>query len=495
MRYATVSANPPLNSTNTVPQMVHQAREGAQKDQLVIQKKNDQLIAQLADTESLLKSQQEQLLELKQVIEQMTEERDDRTSQTAPSTPGFSKFDSNNDLVDGHPAFVQEPMSPSYPTSFNHLVQVVVRSDLAAYEDFTALLKMSKRTAGSRVSSGSYGSMGLGLGLGGYSASQPAPGTGSTSSIATAGTVGSSPATPTTPASSVSGRSMNEPNVLTPLNKTEFYKRALAEDIEPTLRLDTAPGLSWLARRTVQNAICEGTLVVDPMPASTKSYAFPCSLCGECRDDADHARSHRFRANESQSAQKYPLCKYCLGRVRSTCDFIQFLRILKDGHWRADDAESEKAAWEESVRLREQMFWARMGGGVVPVVHDALKSPRIGNDEQKEVHSKLSDELIRAGELKARDITPLKLAPQRISKDFEPRPAALRPASIEVPSEAVVVSEKSPAQVEISEVPRKSSDSNRISTQTTTSLHVGSPSMGEKDEAKRLSITIPGSFD
>ena len=62
--------------------------------------------------------------------------------------------------------------------------------------------------------------------------------------------------------------------------------------------------------------------------------------------------------------------------------------MLKDGHWRADDQESEKAAWEESVRLREQMFWCRVGGGVVPASHhnhgEALSgSPRISEDERK----------------------------------------------------------------------------------------------------------------
>jgi hypothetical protein len=58
--------------------------------------------------------------------------------------------------------------------------------------------------------------------------------------------------------------------------------------------------------------------------------------------------------------------------------------MLKDGHWRANTEDHEKAAWEESVRLREQMFWSRIGGGVVPAVpqpSEASKSPR-GSQEQ-----------------------------------------------------------------------------------------------------------------
>jgi len=476
--------------------MVITARESAQKEHELVTRKNDQLKAQLADTESLLKSHQEQLSELKQVMEQMTEERDDQTSQTEPSTPGLSRFDKDEvrDSAALQAASMAEPASPSYPTSFTHLLHTVLRTDLAAYDDFTALLKMSKNVVGSRVSSGSYGSIGLGLGLGAYAGSQHVPTNGSISSIATVGTVGSSPGTPTTPASSISAKSSTEPNSLTPLSKTEFYKRALAEDIEPTLRLDTSPGLSWLARRNMQNAICDGTLVVDPMPTTTRPHSFPCSLCGETRKDAAHTRSHRFRTSENDNAQKYPLCKYCLGRVRSTCDFLGFLRILKDGHWRADDAESEKAAWEESVRLREQMFWARMGGGVVPILHHAdpySKSPRISQDERKE-ESKLSDELERTGEFKPRDITPQANAPKEPSKADGVAAEEVAAAPSPVVSEPEKVDVKSPTEISVPEVSLEQEPSNRISTQSTASLHVASPGE-EKDEVKRLSITIPGS--
>jgi hypothetical protein len=504
--------------------MVITAREEAQKEHDIVQKRNDQLKAQLADTESLLKSHQEQLAELKQVMEQMTEERDDQTNQTAPSTPGLSKFDSKdenmNDSDAVHSTSVAEPVSPTYPTSFTHLLQTVLRTDLSSYDDFTSLLRMSKNVpANSRASSGSYGHIGLGLGLSNYtqSSTHAAPTNGSSSSLSTNATLNSSPATPTTPASTVSTTSTNGPNSLTPLKETKFYKRALAEDIEPTLRLDTAPGLSWLARRNVLNAVCEGTLVVEPMPASTKNFIFACSLCGETRKDVDHVRTHRFRTSENENAQRYPLCKYCLGRVRSTCDFLGFLRILKDGHWRADDEESERAAWEESVRLREQMFWCRMGGGVVPAHHnhsDASRSPRVSEDERKEQARKLSEELQRTGEIQPKDITPIpepspvdtSKSPEtgkRTSKAFAKADtaeglweAAQEDAAVPIP----VKNSKAPESVEAKasedlEVTTGKRDTSRDSTQSSSSLQVTSGDETGKDEAKRLSITIPGSFE
>ncbi|KAF7892483.1 uncharacterized protein EAF02_000021 [Botrytis sinoallii] len=421
--------------------MVITAREQAQKEYDIVNKKNDQLKAQLQEAENLLKSQQEQLAELKQVMEHMTEEQDDQTNQTnntAPSTPALHQTDRKDENMHNSDSIqsssIPEPVSPSYPTSFLHLIQPVLRTDLGAYDDFISLLRMSRNVVGSRVSSGSYGGIGLGLGLGAYTGSTHAPNNGSTSSISTLGTFGSSPATPTTPASNVSSSSRDGPNSLTPLKETKFYKRALAEDIEPTLRLDNAPGLSWLARRTVLNAVCEGSLVVEPMPSSIKPYAFPCSLCGEARKGPEHIRSHRFRTSESDNAQRYPLCLYCLGRVRSTCGFMSFLRVLKEGHWRGEDEESDKAAWEESVRLRERMFWCRVGGGVIPCVQswnqESSRSPRLSDDERRR---KISGESDRSIEIIPRDITPTsELSPVNItgfgrrSGDGEILPSPLR---------------------------------------------------------------------
>lgn len=493
--------------------MVITAREEAQKEHDIIQRRNDQLTAQLADTESLLRVQQEQLLKLKQVMEQMTDERDDQTNQTAPSTPGLSKFDSRDDLreTEDMRSSILDSVSATYPTSFTHLLQTVLRTDLSSYEDFTTLLRMSKNSpTAARASSGSYGGLGIGLGLGGYSSSAvPALHNGSSTSLSTAATLGSAPATPTTPASTISNGSTSGPNSLTPLKETKFYKRALTEDIEPTLRLDLAPGLSWLGKRNTLTAVCEGTLVVEPMPSSTKNYAFPCSLCGESRKDAEHARTHRFRINESDNAQRYPLCRYCLGRIRSTCDFLGFLRILRDGHWRSDQ-ESEKAAWDESVRLREQMFWCRMGGGVVPVhstQSDFPRSPRTSEDERKEQERNISEELERTGEIQPRDVTLSRRTSVATSKraskvsSREERtdsmvPVTAKDTAIPSPAPSPLKEVQTVTQVELPEVESsmspKDGNSSRDSIQSSSSLAV--KSSGE-DEPNRLSITIPGSFD
>jgi len=55
--------------------------------------------------------------------------------------------------------------------------------------------------------------------------------------------------------------------------------------------------------------------------------------------------------------------------------------MVKDGLWRAKTDEEMMSAWEESVRLREKMFWARVGGGVVPA---SSKAEDPGNPHTKD---------------------------------------------------------------------------------------------------------------
>lgn len=51
-----------------------------------------------------------------------------------------------------------------------------------------------------------------------------------------------------------------------------FIKRAQEEDSDPCLRLDFAPGLNWLTRRTANTAILEGNLVIEPIFPGGKAF-------------------------------------------------------------------------------------------------------------------------------------------------------------------------------------------------------------------------------
>lgn len=355
----------------------------AKKEREAVDRKNEQLRAQIKDTELLVASHQEQLAELKATMQQMhhggdREDTDSRTtnpSSTAPASPAAqtSQHDSIGRLLDAMNLSPATPgsggdISPAPSTSFAHLIKSVCRTDIPAYEDFRCLLHQAAAGTNPHSRAGSASSYG-GLsvrGLGNFSVNnQSSPNLSNTNGRASSTTSSSSTTqTPTPSGLTASPREPQAPSA--PLKETRFYKRVLTEDIEPALRLDAAPSISWLTRRSVLSSICEGGLMIEPMPQITMKYAFPCSLCGERRKGSENSRLHRFKTSDNDSAQRYPLCMVCLEKMRACCDFVGYLRMIVDGHVRAADEEDEREAWDETVRLRERLFWSRIGGGVVP---------------------------------------------------------------------------------------------------------------------------------
>lgn len=448
------------------------AQAEAQKEQDELQRKNDQLRQQLADSESILSSQAEQLAELKDVIKRVAEGRDDR-SGTTPSSPGFSKFDSRDDdgrvLDTTAQTPITEPSSPTHPTNLSYLVQPVLRTDVSSYEEFLELVKTAKKSS-NRASSGSYSGFSQLLNLG-SAQNSPDLSAQAPNSPALNASAGSSPSTAPAP----------------PLEKTKFFKRVLAEDIEPTLRLDVAPSITRWSRQTVLNAITEGTLVVEPVPTNSpfaainKPQVSACSLCGESRKDAGYLRNHRFRINED-SGRTYPLCDYCHVRVRSTCEFMSFLRMVKDGHWRADDADSERSAWEESVKLREQMFWSRIGGGVIPAL--PTHTHPVGTGEKSPRPS--AEGLHITADVEAAPEIKTEVSSDERCETPTPKPAVktVESAAVDEPSETRLAADST-----LPEDGRISTSSSRYSLQ-----EIGNQRTETSTEEmpKRLSINIPG---
>lgn len=361
----------------------------ANKERDAVERRNQQLRDQVKDTESLLANQQEQLTQLKVVMQQMGNEggREDTPesarASTAPSSPTSYKE------KDAHVLRLLEAMnlsprsmetggeiSPAPSTTLTHLLKPVCRTDLPAYEDFRHLLLSSQKSQpASRVTSGSYAGLSV-MGLSGLTSSsssssssppsQPPANSSSTSLNVTH--IQSATTSPQLPGSFSPSTSTTDRGPV-PLKEIKFYKRLLTEDIEPTLRLDLSPTISWLSKRNLLSALTENGLIVEPMPdQSIRLYSrmTPCALCGEARKDDSNPRTHRMRTSEGEGATKWALCGLCLEKVRATCDLVGYVRMVRDGVVHCADKEEEQEAWEELIRLRERLFWARMAGGVVP---------------------------------------------------------------------------------------------------------------------------------
>jgi len=378
-------------------------------------KENEQLRGQLKDSETLRTVLQEQLQDLKGVLEKFQDENDKYTlASSTPVTPVAHSFDGASRPFDGTERLPQtpqhQPVSADQPLKFSHILRPVLRDDLPAFEDFLSMIRSTRPSLSAPRPSNTM--------MGAFSnASQ--------SSINTGGQA--PPLTPTAPQPPTFGNPVASPSMSSlpgsfnpsspilnldtnpSLEKSKLYKRLLVEDIEPTLRLDAAPSLSFFARRSVLSSLVSGSLVIEPWSQESRYYRAgdPCGLCGEMRRDELHKRRHRFRSSESEDAQRHPLCGYCLERVRSTCELVGWLRLARGGMVKCEGGDEVRGAWEECTRLRERMFWAKVGGGVVPVGANAGAGagiPRISVEQSRREEREDSPEA-NAGALEPLDVT------------------------------------------------------------------------------------------
>lgn len=176
---------------------------------------------------------------------------------------------------------------------------------------------------------------------------------------------------------------------------------------------------------------------------------------------------------------------------------------MKDGHWHAEDEDAEKAAWEESVRLREQMFWSRIGGGVIPATAGgaAGNQTTVPPTPVTPVAPFTTDEPNTDGSDDKEDLSPTEKRENEVSsipaKPPPPLPPRARP----------VVSTIKPAPppendnlAEATEAGHSGSDAEKVEAKTASEPSdnpTPTPDDGpsEKEEPKRLSVTIPGAYD
>ena len=159
------------------------------------------------------------------------------------------------------------------------------------------------------------------------------------------------------------------------LSESKLLKRLVSDEIQPILKIDSANGIGWLAKKSLLQQMMDGLVVVEPISGVNETYQInsggvtpsmnsrkssetashlfnfppdsppvavrtPCAICGEDRDDqVEHARMHMLKTQNKTSDGKisttgsFPLCFWCLTKVRQTCEIFAFLRSLKYGAW------------------------------------------------------------------------------------------------------------------------------------------------------------------
>ena len=302
----------------------------ARMDRERAEKRIEQLLSQINDKDALLETQQSQLVELKELMQKIEDEAQ------------------GNDPPSLHPTPKMRNVS-GFSTNEIYETERVYRIHVPGFQEFSSFIRMAQPSL--PVSDPASPSLALNPRSGdiwgpALNAQGSSP---SFSPNQTSPSVGSFPGMASNPSSFSH----------TPLKEWRFVKRCISEDIDPTLRLDLAPGLSWLNRRSIFQALMDFQLLVEPLSQSSSLLYTSCTLCGD--NNPGQKRDHYFSTANSSSSQIYPVCTFCLERLRSVCDLIAFLRTIRDGLWKVGGIEGVEKAWDECVRLRERCFWARIG--------------------------------------------------------------------------------------------------------------------------------------
>ncbi|OBA25532.1 hypothetical protein HANVADRAFT_53870 [Hanseniaspora valbyensis NRRL Y-1626] len=153
---------------------------------------------------------------------------------------------------------------------------------------------------------------------------------------------------------------------------SKLIKKILSQDVEPAIKLDYSKSLSWSHKKNLISWLISGEVLVEPISGlnetfksnhkgkensnnkislDAKLFKFPidsppvavpepCSICNETRNDTlEHNRLYYMKL-PSQSSKRdyhsYPLCHYCLLKIRSIGDIFSLLRGVKLGVWKLE---------------------------------------------------------------------------------------------------------------------------------------------------------------
>lgn len=179
-------------------------------------------------------------------------------------------------------------------------------------------------------------------------------------------------------------------------NESKLLKRLVTDEIQPVLRIDNASGIGWLVRKTLLTSMMEGHVVVEPLSGINEAYQLgyetnqndaeengdtelphmfnfplnsppiavrdPCAICSEKRDDIiEHARMYVMKTFNKEEdgttsiTNSFPLCHWCLIKVRQTCEIFAFLRSLKLGAWNLEKVTLSTISKGESLSKFSQV--------------------------------------------------------------------------------------------------------------------------------------------
>ena len=148
---------------------------------------------------------------------------------------------------------------------------------------------------------------------------------------------------------------------LTTLKNLKFFRIVWSEELENSFPI--IPNLAnsnfinrWQKGKNFWNLIVEGKAVIEPISGVNETFKLaykgdklskdvpvaikdPCSFCGQSKDDIlEHSRLYSLKLLNPDSSSvtaetqevivSYPLCNYCLIKLRTICDFFAKIRLI-----------------------------------------------------------------------------------------------------------------------------------------------------------------------
>ncbi|RLV93416.1 Rab guanine nucleotide exchange factor SEC2 [Spathaspora sp. JA1] len=139
------------------------------------------------------------------------------------------------------------------------------------------------------------------------------------------------------------------------LKPLPFFKKIWHDELETAIpTIPALPSTStllnrWQKGKNFWSSMCEGRVSIEPVKGTNENFKLAyrgsmshvapvairdyCAFCGESRNDnLEHARMHYFKILESVGDEviaSYPLCNYCLIKLRNVCDLFAKLRLIK----------------------------------------------------------------------------------------------------------------------------------------------------------------------
>lgn len=179
---------------------------------------------------------------------------------------------------------------------------------------------------------------------------------------------------------------------LATLKNLRFFRKIWTDELENSIpnipTLNTSFMNRWQKGKNFWNLIVEGKATIEPVSGVNETFKLtykgksktqevpvalmdPCAFCGEAKEDVlEHARLYTLKLTspdnvghgtkgESEVIASYPLCNFCLIKLRNICDFFAKLRLIHSNVYKF----KQNSLFEDTAFVSNFQFKRSSSGG------------------------------------------------------------------------------------------------------------------------------------